>query len=230
MTNRILSLLSIICIVALTACKKESTTTFTPPTPAPPQPNTTYYPDYMALKPGNYWIYQRYELDSANGAEHAIETYDSAYVEKDTVINQKTYHVYKYQDAFSFETRTRYLRDSLSYTVDQSGKIIFSSEDFSNVFSSYQFGPNASTDYTINIKEQMGFRDQTTIVSAGTFTTSTFLQIYTYPAGYRYGPTRQYKHSYAKGIGLIRETTGFYENLPTIYEKRLVRYLVRKKY
>lgn len=217
------------CIIGMAACKRESTITFTPPVPPPP-PNTTYYPDYMALIPGNYWIYQRYELDSANGAEHGLESYDSAYVEKDTVINQNTYHVYKYQDAFSSETRTRYLRDSLSYTVDLSGKIIFSSEDFSNVFRSYQLGPNAATYYTINVTEKMGFRDQTTVAGAGTFTTSTFLEIYTYPSSYPYGPTRQYEHRYARGIGLIRETTGFYEVSPKIYEKRLVRYMVKKKY
>lgn len=221
--------LTIAVCIATIACKKEKTFTLTPPTPPPP-PNTTYYDDYMALKPGNYWIYEYYELDSANGTAHAMGTYDSAYVEKDTVINRRTYHVYNYRNIFSNEKRTRYLRDSLSYTVEISGRIVFSSEDFTTVFRTYIFGPNGVTDYSINVTEQMGFRNETTVVDAGTFTTSAFLETYIFPASYPYGPMRQYAHYYTKGVGLIKETTGFYEQSPKVYEKRLLRYSVRKKF
>lgn len=228
MMNRVICLSITVCI-ATAACKKERTVFYAPPTPPPP-PGTTYYDDYMALKPGNYWIYEHYELDSANGAAHALGTYDSAYVEKDTVIKMIKYHIYKYHDAFSAETRTRYLRDSLSYTVDLSGRIIFSSEDFVNIFRSYQLGPNAATDYTINVTEQMGFRNQIIVVDAGTFTTSAFIETYQYPDSYNYGPKRQYQHAYAKNVGLVKETTGFFEVSPKVYEKRLVRYMVRRKF
>lgn len=228
MMNRLICLAIGVCLVT-TACKKEKTFIFTPP-PPPPPPNTSYYDDYMALKPGNYWIYEHYELDSAQGAAHAMGTYDSAYVEKDTVINRRVYHVYNYRNIFSNEKRTRYLRDSLSYTVELSGRIIFSSDDFTTVFRTYQFGPDGVTNYSINVTEQMGSRNQTTVVDAGTFTTSSFIETYTFPADYEYGPTRQYEHRYAKGVGLIRETAGFYESSPKVYEKRLVRYKVKKKY
>jgi len=228
MKNHVFQLLAVSAI-AFAGCQKEKTFTFTPPTP-PPVPQTTYYDDYMALIPGNYWIYEHYELDSANGAAHAQGTYDSSYVEKDTVIDLKKYHVYKYRDAFSAETHTRFLRDSLSYTVELSGRAIFSSDDFTNVFRTYQFGPNGVTNYSINVTEHMGLRNQTTLVDAGTFNTHSFLETYTFPASYPYGPTRRYEHRYAKGVGLVRETTGFYEMSPKVYEKRLVRYRVRKKY
>ncbi len=227
--NRVICLAMGMCM-AMTACKKEKTSSFTPPAPPSPSPNTTYYDDYMALKPGNYWIYEHYDLDSANGAAHALGVFDSAYVEKDTVVNLHTYHVYIYRDFFSGEKRTRYLRDSLSYTIELSGRIIFSSEDFTTVFRTYQFGPNGATNYTINVTDQMGLRKQTTTVGAGTFNTSSFVETYTFPAGYAYGPTRQYEHYYARGVGLVRETTGFYEQSPKVYEKRLVRYMVRKKF
>jgi len=229
MMNRVICLAITACI-ATTACKKEKTFTFTPPPPPPPPPTTTYYDNYTALKPGNYWIYEHYKLDSANGEAHALGRYDSAYVEKDTMIGLHTYHIYKYQDAFSAETRTRLLRDSLSYTVDINGRIIFSSEDFTNIFRSYQFGPNEATIYPINITERMGLKNEITVVAAGTFTTLSFLEVYQFPVGYAYGPIRQYEHRYAKGVGLVRETTGFYELWPEVYEKRLVRYLVKKKF
>src|SRR5688572_1824471 len=55
-----------------------------------PNPPNIVYSDYSQLKVGNYWIYQRFNFDFA-GNETATMTFDSCYVEKDTVINNVAY-------------------------------------------------------------------------------------------------------------------------------------------
>ncbi len=206
------------------SCKKPKKNT-APPTlidsvlPAPE------YNNYTHLKPGNYWIYRSYKLDSVSGAAHAENTYDSIYVEKDTVLNGYTYHKYVSPQPFSGTLyNVTYLRDSLSYTVTNTGKIVFSSEDTTTVFSTFSYGPNAATAFTVNVTEQMGLKGQRITVDAGTFTTISYRQIYNWPTGYKYGPAREYAHRYAIGVGLISETTAFYEGDPAIWERRLVRY------
>lgn len=192
--------------------------------------NPVVYEDYTALKPGNYWVYQNYKLDSANGAAHALGTYDSCFVEKDTVINGDTFHKYfdvLYGSGSQAEYQVWFLRDSSGYTITDRGNILFSSTDFNTVFRTYTYGPNAATPDTLTITEQMGFKDATTVVDAGTFTTSTFRRIYHFPAGYKYGSSREYDFRYAKGIGLVSKTTAFYTATPELYERRLVRYKVQ---
>src|SRR5688500_17959960 len=70
--------------LTVSSCKKEKEI-------SPPPAKT--YPDYSALKPGNYWIYERFDVDS-NGNATPTGIYDSCYVEKDTQINGRTYMKY----------------------------------------------------------------------------------------------------------------------------------------
>ena len=197
--------------------------------PPPPPPGDTatnnQYADYMALKPGNYWIYERYWLDSANGEAHAEGKYDSAYVEKDTIIGKYLYHKYCMVAVPTSIVTVRYLRDSLGYTVDENGIISFCSTDYTNAFRTYAFGPNAVTGYTLTITEKMGFRHATTVVTAGTFTTSTFRKISKYPPGSMWD-TRECQWKYAKNIGMVSESI-HYVDFPMIEERRLVRYSVK---
>ena len=220
-----------LCLVASTffltmpSCKKEDKKV----NPIIDSP-VVVYADYTMLKPGNYWIYQEYHLDSVNGAAHPMGIFDSTFVEKDTTINGKIYH--KYCDVVLLSGNPpQYsifmLRDSLSYIVNSVGRILFSSTDFTSIFKVFTFGPNAATPDTLTVTEQMGFKDAAITVDAGTFITSTFRRIFHYPPGRRYGPTREYDYKYAKNVGVVLETSGFYEAIPDIYERRLVRYHVQ---
>jgi len=183
------------------------------------------YPDFTVLKPGNYWVYQNYELDSVNGAAHPLGTFDSAFVEKDTLINGNNYHKYMDLEFSSNNYNVFFLRDSLSYTVNSLGIILFSSSDFTSIFRTFSYiNPAAGVIDTEIITERMGFKDSMVTVDAGTFQTYTFRQIYTIPPPMPFGPTREYDHAYSQGIGLIKETTGMYESIPNVYERRLVRY------
>ena len=214
-------------LLCLASCKKEKGN---PVDPGPIIDSPITYPNYTKLLPGNYWIYQDYKLDSATGPEHPLGTFDSVFVEKDTVINGLNYH--KYWDvAFSGSGagngfKVSFLRDSLSYLVNVQGHILFSSTNFTTIFYTTTFGPNLSTPDTLVVTEQMGFKDATTTVDAGTFKTSSFRQIFHYPANYRYGATREYDYRYCLNVGLVSYTTGFYDSLPWVFERRLVRYHV----
>jgi hypothetical protein len=221
----------IVYAVAITAtlgvfsCKKNNTTHVTPP----PVDSPIVYPDYMALKPGNYWIYQDYRLDSITGTAHALGTFDSSYVEKDTVISGKTYHKYMDRMAMigSVVYNTYFFRDSLSYVVNETGYIMFSSSDFTDTFAVRYSYPDLSHPDTLKVIEMMGFQNATTTVNAGTFMTSSYRQMWFLPPSLPYGPMREYDYTCAKGIGMIRKTTGFYISTPDMYERRLERYHVQ---
>lgn len=223
--NTSLWVLAVVCALAniFTACrKKQEPLPFNPP--GGPSPATVVYDDYMMMRPGSYWIYEFYMLDSANGDAHPTGRYDSAYVAGDTIINFSRYRVYRYQDYFSTGYITRYQRDSLQYTVDHKGRILFATNDFVNVFRTYQFGPNGAVGDTIIVTEQMGGKNEMTTVPAGTFKTYSFLEVYHQPPGYPYGAERIKEHRYARNIGLVTESSQFYFALPQLHEKRLVRY------
>jgi hypothetical protein len=218
--NSLCWLLSLFTIVAF-SCKK---------TKNPDLPDTapvTVYDNYTALKPGNYWIYENFKLDSVNGAANTVGTYDSFYVDTDTMMNGHIYHRYRVPVGIPVQYGVNYIRDSLSYVVNYYGLIMFSSTDFSTTFRSYTYGPNASTPDTLMVTEKMDLKDATTVVPAGTFTTCAFRRIFAFPVTYTLGRTRSYDYKYAKGIGLISETTGFYADRPEMYERRLIRYHVQ---
>jgi hypothetical protein len=222
------SILFLLAVLTVFSCSKKKDGS-TPNIPIDPILPVVTYPDYSAMKPGNYWIYQDYHLDSVNGPAHAQGSFDSCYVEKDTVINGKTYH--KYWEICSPSsvalTGVAYLRDSLSYIVDQNGNIHFSSQDFTDTFlKKAYYNPSVASD-TFHIAVTMGYKDVSVTVNAGTFTTSAFRQIWYIPASLPYGPTRDYDFIRARGIGMIKKTTGFYTTTPDVYEWRLERYHVQ---
>lgn len=210
-------------MVSLFSCRKDKNTI---PDPAPIIDSPVVYPSYTKLLPGNYWIYQDYKLDSINGDAHPLGTFDSVYVEKDTIINGYNYHKYCDVDFSGGGHTYSYLRDSLSYLVNLEGQILFSSTDFTNVFRTYTVGPSGVTADTVTATEQMGFKDALVTVAAGTFKTSTFRKVFHYTPYYPYGTTREYDYRYSLGVGLVSYTNGFYSMLPEVYERRLVRYHV----
>ncbi len=220
--NTSLWLPAVVCaMLNFTACKKDKIAQ--PPPTVPPATPVAYYPNYTAMAPGNYWIYEFYLLDSVNGEAHPTGRFDSAYVAGDTIINFKRYYVYQYHE-YSSSYLTRYQRDSLQYTVDHKGRIIFATNDFVNIFRTYQFGPNTAVGDTIIVTEQMGGKNDITTVPAGSFKTYSFQEIFHQPPGYPSGTRRIKEHRYARNIGLVTESSQFYFSLPQMYEKRLVRY------
>lgn len=199
-----------------TSCKKENT----------PEPdnnnNVTVYPEYSMLDTGNYWIYQRFAIDSM-GNETPQSIYDSCYIEKDTLINGLTY--YKYYDPFIPSMNCKFVRDSLHYMVNSSGEILLSTSDFSNVLTVRY--SSISSDTICRIERKMTDKNVTVQTSAGTFTTINAKETYYMYPGWDFAGSIRYRNiRYAEGIGKITETLPFYVSNPGYTERRLVRYHV----
>ncbi len=220
MNRIIICALAIVLAIASYSCKKGKTVVPTPPPDPIDSPVVISYSDYTALKPGNYWIYQNYRLDSVDGEAHAMATYDSCYVEKDTLINGHTYHKYMEPLFGSIPTSPHYrfdfLRDSLGYTINDGGLIFASTQDFSSIFRTFLYLPGPATPDTMIITEQMRFDVLPFTVTAGTFKTITFRRIFHLPPTMQYGPMREYVTMYARGVGIIRKTTAFYTEMEAL--------------
>ena len=183
------------------------------------------YDNYSQLKTGNYWIYEIFWKDTL-GNLTSMGQFDSCYVEKDTVINDKLFFKMIRPEANSAPLSTFFWRDSLSYIVDSAGAIIFSSKDFSNVL--YSRYIQASPGDTVCYYERV-MTDNNSIITtpAGTFPTINSQEIYyMYPNWSFAGNPRYRNKRFAKDIGIIEETLHFFVSTPQYQERRLIRYNV----
>jgi hypothetical protein len=209
-------LLSVALLTAVTySCKKDKETE---------QKTATSYPNFAQLKVGNYWVYEHFDIDAAGNAT-SKNIFDSCYVEKDTVINSKTYlKTVRPMAGFLDENYTYFLKDSLHYIINSTGNILFSSEDFSTIFASFYFRTQ-SNDTICQFIKQMADKDLSVITPAGTFTTSNAKETYLmYPNWTAAGNQRNKHTRYAENIGIVIETLPFLYLDPTYIERRLVRY------
>ena len=170
------------------------------------------YPDFTNLKVGNYWIYERYNLDS-NGVYTTLGIFDSTYVEKDTLINGQTY--FKYMDDWYGSPAghdATFLRDSLHYLVNSSGRIQFSSENFTDTLwqDHISFGVG-STDTICRIYCKMTDDNLPVNTPAGTFVSKNAQKVFLmYPDFDNGGPVRNLQNRYAENVGLVEETFPFF--------------------
>lgn len=200
------------------SCKKDKDKE-----PATTTPTTTYL-NFSQLKIGNYWVYQEFDIDT-NGNATPQNTFDSCYVEKDTLINTKTYlKIVKPMPYFPNQKEISFQKDSLHYIVNSTGKILFSYQDFSTVFESSYFMAEPN-DTVCQIVKQMADKNLTVTTPAGTFTTSNAKATYLmYPNWTYAGNTRNTNTRYAENIGIVIETLPFVVTSPNYIERRLVRY------
>jgi hypothetical protein len=189
-----------------------------------PSPATVVYDNYAQLKVGNYWIYQRFDVDSSGNAS-STSVYDSCYVEKDTLINNITYFKMIRPNPYPPLPSVFYLRDSLHYVVDNSGMLFFSSLDFTTVFEDYYKFGSGSQDTVCHAIRKMTEKDWNVTTPAGSFVTSNSKLIYyMFPNWSFAGNERTMNTRYAKGVGIISETLPFFASNPNYVERRLVRF------
>lgn len=200
--------------VLLISCKKDE------------GEKTTIYPDYANLKVGNYWIYQRFKIDTT-GAETALDKYDSCYIEKDTVINGTTYCKMTRPRLPNHSVYNYYWRDSLGYVVDTAGIICFSAEDFTTVFDTTYHIETWDTVFVST--SRMVDKDRLITTPAGDFVTRTFQVRYDLEEWLTPYSPRYINKRYSKDIGIICETLDIYSSDPAFTERRLVRYGTRTK-
>ncbi len=192
------------------SCKKSSSTSTT----------TTTTADYYMLKTGNYWVYQAYMIDSS-GVATGQDQFDSAYIEKDTIIRGYTYYkLWERPVIVVPKQRPLYLRDSAGYLVDRSGARDCSDNDFTDILSYDTLNLQLFTGYL-----KMTGKDSVVTVPAGNFQsiTSQLKVTPTPPSPY---PVRYIYNVYGKNTGMIK-SHNFYFNSYESFDGRLVRYKVQ---
>lgn len=205
-------LMMIVCAFALfLSCKKED------------EEKAIVYPDYGNLKVGNYWIYQHFRIDTT-GEATALDIFDTCFIERDTIIRGNTFYKMLRPAHTIYEYFYHYWRDSLGYIVDSTGKIRFSSEDFTTTlnFEVQYGGPNNDTIFTATSK--MVEKDRLISTPAGEFITRTFqtrydLEEWLSPYSPRFANLR-----FAKDVGIVSETLTIYSMDPNYTERRLVKW------
>ena len=193
-------------IISLLSCTKSDDTT-------PPASE-----DYMALKVGNYWIYQNYEIDT-NGVASPTDDWDSAYISKDTVVNGKTYYkAHRKPIMASLSQLIHLLRDSSGYMVDVHGEILMSEQNFTDTLM-----VDTANAFLYRGYLKMVAKDSLVTVPAGDFITRTARMSVIPVDPNDPHPVRYTYDVYAKNIGRIKNHSFFY-NSDKHFESRLVRY------
>ena len=177
--------------------------------------------DYYHLKTGNYWIYQRFNIDT-NGVATPTAEYDSAYIEKDTLIRGYTYQKLIENPYVLFPSPSAfYLRDSSGYLVSSNGNIMASSTNFTDVLKV----DTSHTDLYIGYLQMTG-KDSVVTTPAGSFQSITpRMKIVPTPPNPANLPVRYTFEVYGKGVGKLKmHTFFFYGGIG--YETRLIRYKI----
>ena|GEM_PF-7099441 len=192
-------------IFLLSSCKKEE---------APiPENNTTSISvnDFYPLSPGSYWVYSKSYYDSSGTLISQMPEHDSVIVEKDTIINNLTYHKIKEYNFIGMNNvLIKFYRDSADCIVDDQGHIVFSIKNPGLVYR-HIIEPDtiAYVDYVFNTTSD------TVTVTCGTFICNdyrgdVFRKSDNYSIAY---PLHKYC---SKGKGVIRKNEMFLNSLYTI--------------
>ncbi len=206
--------LTALCLTFLlfTACQSDDDTTAIAP------PSTTLTASsFIPLAVGNYWIYDRYNIDLETG-ERTLTQQDSIYIDHESIINDETY--YFYANGYTNDPDDgMYLRDSLGFLVNIEGNIIVPEATFTDVIT----GP--IRDNLFYIEYQL-LEDAIDIsVPAGTIS-SQYYKGNIVPLDDEDERDLEVSYYYNEEIGLVREVVPYWSGLYAI-ERELVRYSVQ---
>jgi hypothetical protein len=220
-TKLIFSFLILFFALTFNACKKDSSTNKVLST------SQTNVASFSQLEVGNYWIYQRFEINSV-GNETALNKFDSCYIKSDTIINNLVYYKMYRPKVYGSIPPTHlidFIRDSLHYIVNSTGYTLFSSQDFTSIFrSGYQFfsNPIDTVQYFYIKMDDINVQVNT---PAGNFNTLNSKSTSNFWPNYAISGSVRYMHCrYANNVGIVIETLPliFLDKIQT--ERRLVRY------
>jgi len=215
-------------ITIFVSCKKDTKNELKEDVKQPVIPAS--YPNYSNLKVGNYWIYERFVIDTLGNAT-SLAIIDSCYIEKDTVIRNEIYYKLTGPEFSSMsnptipsQVKSGFIRDSLSYLISSHGDILFSSQDFTTVFNStYSIIPPNDTVYRAVTK--MNDKDISITTPSGSYVTSSFQTSYTFYNNYIiYSVIRNKNIRYAENVGMVTQDWGFYSSSPNYWQRQLIRY------
>lgn len=210
-------------LVLFASCSKNETT--------PNVENPTLAFSYLPMKVGNYWVYRHYNIDTIG---HIIQTAelpitDSVIITRDTSINGKRYFVF---EGTNYPINPNWgivaiLRDSSNYIVDVQGVIKFSKDNFTDTLVTNTSVINNDTIYRLSYK--MEAPDTIVTVPAGNFSVLNYRGTVQTKENYEGIPNPRYLNTYySDNVGCILETY-FFLSVPTISEKRLIRFKAEKE-
>jgi hypothetical protein len=209
--KRSVILICAILSIFVMSCKKSSNDTTTVPAA-----------DYYQLKVGNYWIYQAYKIDS-NGVGIPQSYFDSAHIEKDTIIRGYTYYKF-WQSPLALpggQQLHSYVRDSSGFLVNNLGYRFCSVSDFTDTL----VFDTANIPYFIGYGKMTG-KDSAVTIPAGTFQSIT-IRLKVIPLKPEDSLPIRYSYDvYGKNVGKIKSHSFFYYGGEQ-FEARLVRFRVQ---
>lgn len=205
--------------VAFSSCKKEKDETT--PTSQPEATPTSYY----KLKVGNYWVYERWTVDT-NGTETNTGFLDSAYVLSDTTFNGNTYYDYRCPP---FNNTVTLVRDSSGYLVGVGGEILSAPPTNTSVFRTGYVLVNQDT--LADVAYFMTSGMLSIAVPAGNFQCVQLNVAHTFRPPFdvtlNNGPNpKTFNEEYANGEGKVRYSY-YYTSMASKIEDRLLRYFVQ---
>ncbi len=159
---------------------------------------------YAPLSVGSYWLYKRYEVDTAGNATD-LGWIDSCYIAGDTMIGQYTYAIYIRPESNPFNLSPEFLRDSAGMLVNAFGKIRFA-EDV--------FGMCLDSGYTTTAGDTVVYWSRTMVddglevtVPAGLYITKTMRETSHYwpPLDQTLGEELSRQRRYAADVGIVKE-------------------------
>ena len=184
--------------------------------PQQPPPAPLEVAAFSNLAVGNYWVYQKYSVDSADNVIQTLSV-DSFFVTGDSVVNGVTY--WKVYRNVITPFNAILWRDSAGYLITQYHEVLFCADPLDEVIYTVAQGPvGVQLDYTVYAAPE------TITVPAGTFSTYKMQCEITSIGGFPEIPDWKRLRSYwAEGVGRVRYYEFFALN-PTGNRYDLVRY------
>jgi len=183
--------------------------------------------DYFPLGTGSYWVYNTYIIDSL-GNETLKSENDTLSIIGDTTINGNTYSIfYGKRYGVSTSLEKRFYRDSLGYIVNEEGKIVFSSDNFTDTLD-IKYTPDMENPMYYQFKMMKKVEDKITL-PAGVFDSvlNSRLSVYYYNPLIEH--LRDNDYLYAPNVGKILWQYFYYGgfvNRKSYIEERLVAYKI----
>jgi len=177
--------------------------------------------DFIPLTIGNYWVYDTYRIDTL-GNETISNSGDSAYVDRDTIINGKTFYIIE-GDLYAKQAIGNNIRNennSILYynTSDNFEKIVFTTNSIGTVYNQANIGNNL-----LQLTTWTNAGTQNITVDAGNYLCyQRETEVTPLVSGYPIGTRSQYRY-YNSSVGVVINQF-FFASSPELYETRLVSY------
>lgn len=187
--------LVLLSLSTLVACQSEDEEV----TPLPqPAPQNLAIADFSHLAVGNYWVYQRYRVDSADNVMNVLSR-DSLFISGDSVVNGETYFVVR-RNGFA-AIQTSLWRDSADFLITDDHEVLFCADPLDElIYTELEAGPaGVRLDYTVYSTPEP------ITVAAGTFSTYKMQCEITSIGGFpEMADWRRLRSYWSEGVGRVR--------------------------